>query len=1717
MSLIVLTAFTAAMLSQALPAWWEDQPAASAIGRSVPGSVFEGELTSVAKDRFTLMTRNPTGAAAPQVFLIPADTPITMNGRPAQLSDLKPGSFVRVTGTQTEDGLIVADCVDVCTTGTGSGSGGRQASNVIFVGGGGGGGGVPGVFPPGVIPPPVVLPIPPVNVPPIVIPSVVVPPVVVVVPPVVGLPNLPELPTLPVLPGLPTLPGVPPVGCINCPKPLPRDSIGATIEAVLQVEADLKAQVGEQVQIATGLVDQLLTGDCNIIDVSAIVVPKLQHLCNILQSTIGTTNDATAEAKVKLVVALQVLTNTLQDCGSDVPQTALQAKALLEAKLNIAATAADHLVDVTKVKADSAISLLAICLHGAADSAKDLTLNVAAKVIATETKLAHALLGTISPCDGLVSDIVTKVDAKKALVALTLHRTADFVQATIGGADDKAIQVKAQLVAALHDCGNSLEVAIAAVEGKVEDARTVLAVKLDVLSDAVQNYCGVDGVSVDGAKGLLIAKTHLAAAIVRELLTATGGKVALIEVRLAQALQDIGNSCGVIVPELVGKVGHLKLEVAGLLNGQTDLSQDLRAQIARLLRVDLDLDATLSRQLCDAILSGVALDADLRAQLARLIAVDIDIDALTDASLVHGLVAGGELNLAVLARLAPVLFTDADLDAVLKINLARMLRGEVLPNLALGADVHARLLGLLLDKIDQDCGPVATLAILLRTTANSLEQGIGDAPGTVLEVKADLIAKLQLAADNCDNLVAAIKLKLGDSTDDAKQVIAAAHVKLVNALGDALTSCNQLGELLQGGKHDAVLLIAASLHAVKDAAQGLIGLTGNKLHAAEQKLFRVIEDAKFRVGLLIFMTNERIATLESHLSSKLTELAHAVQCTIANPHDTVGAAKALVVLKLLAAADAARDLAAALKVKTGDLISTADDTVKVKVALLAEKLDDAVGSCNGLVTVLKGTAGSVEAKLAVTLNLVAEATHDLANGVTGKIAVLEAKLCDVLQSCLVDAPALVADLKGTVQDKTTLLGQKLREAAILLTTIVDEKKDVIADAKAHAIEKLLAAAAAADALADCYKDAVGETVGGVKLTIEEAQAKLAAALADASCACGLLATVTHTAQTAVTVVGHKLAWTLATASGAVHGLIGVADDKLAFVNQLADSLSCACLDINHLIALLPATPGQLPSHLLPAIQIGGVLDAQARGELARIVLAQLELDAEARAHLTRQLLTTVSLDGDAQTKLASILQLQAGAVAKIETLLHGPVHEAFMNPFSTNTLVGELVTTTPPAPLVENVPQLAQHSDALQFIKGYWSLNPETHKFVWVTGTLRNGPPGHTWMASVWEKVDGGFRRTPGAWVPNGFDITKATVPVPPVAKQIGPIGNAPSANHVWLPGHWNHNNGQFVWKPGFWGQGNSNWVWTAPRYIQTVHGAVLISGFWDRPITERGLLFAPLHVHNIDSLQSATTITPNVVVNTSRMMLHLFAGSDRLHYLFGDFHAAEFTSLGILPWFENTGLGQDPLLVFHGRQVAGVDLTARLRSWHRYFQNNPAACPPRTLADFKAFIERNANNRHALASLMVANLNDPVGDTSQIVLAGGTQTTGGVLSASSVPGVGLTNFGLGGAGGNIPGSGLTGGMNLPSVNGLGGVGGLPGVGGAGGLSLPGVGGLGGGAGGLPGVGGLGGGGLPGVGGGGLPGVGGLGGGGLGLPGGGGAGGLGLPGGGVGGLGLPKP
>jgi hypothetical protein len=65
----------------------------------------------------------------------------------------------------------------------------------------------------------------------------------------------------------------------------------------------------------------------------------------------------------------------------------------------------------------------------------------------------------------------------------------------------------------------------------------------------------------------------------------------------------------------------------------------------------------------------------------------------------------------------------------------------------------------------------------------------------------------------------------------------------------------------------------------------------------------------------------------------------------------------------------------------------------------------------------------------------------------------------------------------------------------------------------------------------------------------------------------------------------------------------------------------------------------------------------------------------------------------------------------------------------------------------------------------------------------------------------------------------------PPLHEEI--IGNAPSAAHVWIPGHWAWHGG-WVWVPGHWHVAPYRGaVWVPGHWVRRGPGWVWVSGHW--------------------------------------------------------------------------------------------------------------------------------------------------------------------------------------------------------------------------------------------------------------------------------------------------
>jgi hypothetical protein len=83
-------------------------------------------------------------------------------------------------------------------------------------------------------------------------------------------------------------------------------------------------------------------------------------------------------------------------------------------------------------------------------------------------------------------------------------------------------------------------------------------------------------------------------------------------------------------------------------------------------------------------------------------------------------------------------------------------------------------------------------------------------------------------------------------------------------------------------------------------------------------------------------------------------------------------------------------------------------------------------------------------------------------------------------------------------------------------------------------------------------------------------------------------------------------------------------------------------------------------------------------------------------------------------------------------------------------------------------------------------------------------------------------RAYPG--VPANAEIVVAAPPPP----QVEAVSVAPSANHVWIRGHWAWR-GAWVWEPGYWELVRPGHVWVEGHWMRHRHGWVWVGGRWNR------------------------------------------------------------------------------------------------------------------------------------------------------------------------------------------------------------------------------------------------------------------------------------------------
>jgi hypothetical protein len=304
------------------------------------------------------------------------------------------------------------------------------------------------------------------------------------------------------------------------------------------------------------------------------------------------------------------------------------------------------------------------------------------------------------------------------------------------------------------------------------------------------------------------------------------------------------------------------------------------------------------------------------------------------------------------------------------------------------------------------------------------------------------------------------------------------------------------------------------------------------------------------------------------------------------------------------------------------------------------------------------------------------------------------------------------------------------------------------------------------------------------------------------------------------------------------------------------------------------------------------------------------------------------------------------AAQGVEVLTHGPVHEAFAEPTNTQPEQGPVVTKQPPEPIEEQPPEQKPEGDNVQWIPGYWAWDDETEDFIWVSGCWRDVPPGRRWVPGNWQQLDGGWVWVGGFWATEELAQVQYLPPPPPSLDQ-GPTSPAPDANSIYVPGCWVYQNTRYVWRPGFWYAYQPNWVWVPASYIWTPGGYLFVDGYWDHPLDQRGLLFAPALINRPVFLAARRPFVPGFAVNPDFLLGALFVRLATGHYYFGDYFDPRYAKRGFVPWPDYTPVkgAFDPTFAYYRRlHAADPQWETALKRLYTGRSGDAIPRPPRTL-----------------------------------------------------------------------------------------------------------------------------------------------------------------------------
>ena len=308
-------------------------------------------------------------------------------------------------------------------------------------------------------------------------------------------------------------------------------------------------------------------------------------------------------------------------------------------------------------------------------------------------------------------------------------------------------------------------------------------------------------------------------------------------------------------------------------------------------------------------------------------------------------------------------------------------------------------------------------------------------------------------------------------------------------------------------------------------------------------------------------------------------------------------------------------------------------------------------------------------------------------------------------------------------------------------------------------------------------------------------------------------------------------------------------------------------------------------------------------------------------------------------------QEEVGPPPGADVLARGPVHEAYAEAISDQPKQGALVAKQPPDPIEEAPPEERPVGDNVQWIPGYWAWDDEASNFLWVSGFWRVPPPSRHWVPGHWQEVEGGWLWASGFWAPDNLQQV-SYLPPPPPSIEAGPSTPAPNPTDIYVAGCWVYQN-RYLWRPGHWIVYQPGWVWIPAHYVWTPIGCVFVDGYWDHPLDDRGLLFAPVRFDLAVWRAARRVFVPQFVIHTDFLLGALFVGPHTRHYFFGDYFEDRYVKRGFVAWTDyrpRKGMVDPNFVYYRHLHQADPDWEKSLRGLYAGRRTGEIPRPPVTL-----------------------------------------------------------------------------------------------------------------------------------------------------------------------------